>query len=58
MRFYCSVSVYAICLLTIILPLSTVVKYILFDDSKIREFEIIDTKISSTGYVVMYKLIT
>ena len=28
------------------------------NDSKITEFEMIDTKISSTAYVVMYKLIT
>ena len=28
------------------------------NDSKITEFEIIDTKNSSTAYVVMYKFIT
>ena len=28
------------------------------NDSKITEFEMIDTKNSSTAYVVMYKLIT
>ena len=38
------------------LPLSTVQKYC--NDSKITEFEMIDTKNSSTAYVLMYKLIT
>ena len=28
------------------------------NDSKITEFEIIDTKNASTAYVIMYKLIT
>ena len=47
-----------LCILAIILPLSTVAKKT-FDcnDSKITEFEIIDTKNSSTAYVVMCKLI-
>ena len=29
-----------------------------YNDSKITEFEMIDTKNSSTAYVLMYKLIT
>ena len=33
-------------------------KKIYCNDSKITEFEMIDTKDSSTAYVVMYELIT
>ena len=45
--------------LVIILPLSTVAKKTFYgNDSKITEFEMIDTKNSSTAYVVMYTLIT
>ena len=47
-----------LCILAIILPLSTAAKNIYFNDSKITEFEKIDTKNSSIAYVVMYKLIT
>ena len=40
----------------IIIPLSKKTFYC--NDSKITEFEMIDTKKSSTAYVVMYNLIT
>ena len=47
-----------LCILAIILPLSTVAKRTFYyNNSKITEFEMIDTKNSSTAYVVMYKLI-
>ena len=46
-----------LCILVIILPLPTVAKTFYGNDSKIQEFEKIDTKISSTAYVVMYELI-
>ena len=46
-------------LFNIILPLLTVAKKKFYwNDSKIMEFEIIDTKNSSTARVVMYKFIT
>ena len=47
-----------LCILAIILPLSAVAKTIYCNDSKITEFEMIDTKHSSTAYVVMYEFIT
>ena len=42
------------------LPLSTGTKKktVYYNDSKITELEMIDTKKSSTAYMVMYKLIT
>ena len=46
-----------LCILAIILPLSNVAK-IYRNDSKIMEFQIIDTSYSSTAYVVKYQLIT
>ena len=39
-------------------PNNYCIKTFYCDDSKITEFEMIDTKDSSTAYVVMYKLIT
>ena len=47
-----------LCILVIILPLSTVEKKENYHDgSKIEEFEMIDTQNSSTAYVAIYKLI-
>ena len=47
-----------LCILIIILHLSTVTKTFYCKDNKITEFKIIDTKNSSTAYLVMHKLIT
>ena len=43
-----------LCILTIILPLSTVAKTFYCNDSKITEFVIIDTKNASASLMVMY----
>ena len=47
-----------LCILAIILPLSTVAKQIYCNDSKITDFEMIDTKNSYIAYVLLYQLIT
>ena len=47
-----------LCILAIILPLSTVAKILYRNDSTITEFHMIDTKNASTANVVMYELIT
>ena len=43
--------------ISIVLHISTVTKTFYCNDSKITEFEMIDTKKFYTSYVVMYKLI-
>ena len=50
-------NIYHLHILASILPLSIVVKTLYGNDSKITEFEMIDTNSSSTAYMVMYKLI-
>ena len=47
-----------LCILAIILPLSAAAETLYYNDSEITEFEMNDTKNSSTAYVLMHTLIT
>ena len=48
----------SLCIQVIILPLATIAKTLYCNDSKITDFEMIDTKNSSTTHVAMYQVIT